>query len=172
MRKICATHFATATISVIAVFLFLAAAPVPQARAYAVANDGSSSGTVGSGYDIGSSFQGLISPFTGFINSLKWSNTTSLQLNNTPVNVNINSVIGVNNSSSGISTITITHISQTDVENTFSQWFGEFDNWFYGVTGIQLNGALTVVMNVFSWTFGLAWQGVNWLLGLVHLNSH
>jgi hypothetical protein len=176
-------YFATATISVIAVFLFLAATPVPQARAYAIGANGQNgissqplvgggNGAAGSSYNVGNSLQGLVSPFTGFINSLKWTNNTSLHINNTPVNVNINTVLGVNNASSGIPTITMTPISQIDVQNMFSQWLGAFDNWFYGVTGIQLDGALTVVLNVFSWAFGLAWQGVNWLLGLVHLNSH
>ena len=53
-----------------------------------------------------------------------------------------------------------------DAQNILSQWLGEFDNWFYGVSGVRLSGIFYVLLNAIAWTLGLAQQVVNWLLGL------
>jgi phage-related protein len=153
-----------AIVSMVVVFIFLGAiGATPRAYAYAVgvvpppagAMPGTSTGTdnvAGSSYDIGGSFQNLISPFTGFINNLKWNNNATINTNDTagttwPV-INFTPIVG------------------SAFRNLLSQWFGKFDNWFYGVTGIQLSRILIAILNVFSWALGLAQQAVNWLLGL------
>jgi len=54
------------------------------------------------------------------------------------------------------------------VQNILSQWFGDFDNWFYGLTGVQLSGISLVVLNALSWTLALAQTVVSWFVGLFH----
>jgi hypothetical protein len=165
--KNCVMFFGAAIVGVIAIFIFFGAImPAPQAHAYAVGsvptNIGAGAGSsAGSGsYDFGRSFQNLISPFTGFVNSLKFNN-------NTTINVN-----GMNNAinSTGFSwpTVNLTPILESSVQNTLSQWVSQFDNWFYSVTGVQLSGILVAILGVFLWALGLAQQAVNWLLGLFH----
>ncbi len=165
MQKNRVMFFETAIVGLIAVFLFLGAFggifAAPQARAYAVGSTGSGGGITagstdlsGGNYNIGNSFQNLISPFTGFINSLKLNNNTTVNTNGMP--------------GATWPTVNMTPVLETSVQNILSQWIGQFDNWFYSVTGIQLNGILVALLNLFSWALGLAQQAVNWLLGLFH----
>jgi hypothetical protein len=125
----------------------------PTAHAYAVgtvpSNPTPSVGT----YDVGNSFQNLISPFTGFVNNLKWNNNTT---------------ISSGGHAQTYPTVNLTPVVASGVQNILGQWASEFDNWFYGITGIQLSGILLVLLNAISWTLGLAQQVVNWLLGLFH----
>jgi phage-related protein len=160
MSKNCVMFFQTAILGVIAVFLFIA----PQAHAYAIGGaaptpvgtgvDSGSNNVAGSNYDIGSSFQNLISPFTGFINSLKMNNHTMVDTSGTP--------------GTTWPAVNMTPVLETSVQNILSQWFHQFDNWFYSVTGVQLNGILVALLSLFSWALRLAQQVVNWLLGLFH----
>ena len=62
----------------------------------------------------------------------------------------------------------MTPVLESTFQNSLSQWFGEFNNWFYGISGVQLSGILIVILNLFSWVLGLAQQVVNWLLGVFH----
>jgi hypothetical protein len=165
--KNCAMFFGTAIVGVIAIFVFFGAImPVPQAHAYAIGsvptNTGTSVGSnaAGGSYDFGSSFQNLVSPFTGFVNSLKFNNNTTINPNG------ISS--GINGTSFSWPTVNLTPVLGNSVQNTLSQWFSQFDNWFYGATGVQLSGIMVAILGVFSWALGLAQQVVNWLLGLFH----
>jgi len=147
--------FGGAIVAAIAVFISsVALLGIPQAHAYAVGSVSTGTtvgvGAAGSNYDIGNSLQNLVSPFTGFINTLK--SNTMVGLNGTTVSLPVN----------------ITPVVEGGVQNTVSQWFSDFGNWFYGVTGIQLSGITLAILNVLSWTLGLAQQVVNWLLGLFH----
>ena len=144
--------FGAAIVGVITVFVFLVAMPAPRARAYEVGS--TTTGVSGGSYDIGSSLQNLVSPFSGFINSLKF--------NESAPTVNANGV------SFSWPTINATPVLENTFQNTLSQWFSEFDAWFYSVTGVQLSGIMLALLNLFSWVLGLAQQVVNWLLGLFH----
>jgi hypothetical protein len=166
MKKNRVMFFGAATVGVVAIFVFFGAmmsVSVPHARAYAVgsvpADAGAGAGT-SSSYDAGNSFQNLVSPFTGFFNSLKFNNDTTININ------------GVNNAVGGAGfswpTVNVAPVLESTVQNTLSQWFSQFDNWVYGATGIQLSGIMVAILGVFSWALGLAQQAVNWLLGLFH----
>ena len=65
-------------------------------------------------------------------------------------------------------TVNVTPVLANTFQNTLSQWFSEFDAWFYSVTGVQLSGIMLALLNLFSWVLGLAQQAVNWLLGVFH----
>ena len=145
------------------IFLFLVVLPAPRAHAYAIGSDlpvapTTSSlttiGVSGGSYDVGSSLQNLVSPFTGFVDSLK--------LNGGSTTVNASGV--------GFSwpTVNMTPVLEGTFQNTLSQWFSEFGAWFYSVTGVQLSGIMLALLNLFSWVLGLAQQVINWLLGLFH----
>jgi len=169
MKKIGVKYFATAITTLIAVFIFSITFAAPQARAYAVGSTttsitpgatGAGNSAAGTSYDFGSSLQNLISPFTGFVNSLKFNNNTTV------------SATGINNAVSGTGfswpTINLAPVLESTVQNTLSQWVSQFDNWFYGVTGVQLSGIMVAILGVFAWALGLAQQAVNWLLVLFH----
>jgi hypothetical protein len=167
MKKNALMFFRAAIIGVVAVFIFSAVSiafgilAVPQAHAYAVGSTAptgitsgaGAAGLGGSSYDIGNSLQVLVSPFTGFLNNLKLNNNTT-----------------INPGGMGTTwpTVNMTPVVASSVQNILGQWIGEFDNWFYSVTGVQLSGILVVLLNLFSWALGLAQQAVNWLLGLFH----
>jgi hypothetical protein len=126
---------------------------VPTPASLATTSSLSDSAAGGSSYNFGNSLQGLLSPFTGFINSLQLNNNTTANTN-------------------GVSftwpTVNMTPVLESTFQNTLSQWFNEFDVWFYSVTGVQLSGILVAILNLFSWVLGLAQQAVNWLLGVFH----
>lgn len=149
--------FATAICGVVAVFLFSIIVSAPQAHAYAV---GAGSSVAGGSYDIGSSLQNLISPFTGFINSLKFNNNGTAN----PSGMST----GMNSASFTWPTINLAPVLESTVQSTLSQWISEFDNWLYSVTGVQLSGVTVAILGVFLWALRLAQQVVNWLLGLFH----
>ena len=129
--------FTTVIPSVIAVFLFSIAFAAPQARAYAIGSTTGSAASAGSGsaagssYDVGNSFQNLISPFTGFIDQLKWNNNTT---------INPSGASGTIPPASNLAPV-----AASDVQNMLGKWFSQFDNWFRGVTGVQLSGILVVM---------------------------
>ncbi len=158
--------FNSSIAAMVAVFIFsIIFFSAPQAHAYAVGSvpptNTETGGTVGaSSYNIGTSFQNLISPFTGFINNLKFNN-------NSPVNPSGMST-GMNGTSFTWPTVNLTPVLESTVQNTLSQWLSQFDNWFYNVTGVQLSGILVTILGIFSWALGLAQQAVNWLLRLFH----
>lgn len=168
----------TAIVGVVAIFTFFvmaAAFAAPQAHAYAVGSTPPSNGPMpvapadysggagtgisgGSGagagsYNVDNSLQNLVSPFTNFMNSLKWNNNTT---------------INTGGMTSGFPTINLTPTLEGGIQNTVSQWLSQFDNWFYSVTGVQLSGIFYVLLNAIAWTLGLAQRVVNWLLGLFH----
>jgi hypothetical protein len=138
-------------VGVFAVFLFSAIVVAPRTYAYEVG--ATSTNGVGS-YNFGSSLQNLVSPFTGFINSLKWNNSATVNTNGTP--------------GTTWPTVNLTPVIESTVQNTLSQWVSQFDNWLYGATGIQLSGIMTAILGAFLWAIGLAQQAVNWLLGVFH----
>ena len=163
MKKIHVKSFATAVSGVIAVFVFSIVFAAPPARAYAVGSaptDIAPGVTTGGSYNFGTSLQNLISPFTGFVNSLKFNNNTTINVNDA------NNMI----SGTGFSwpTVNFAPVLESTVQNILSQWVSQFDNWFYGVTGVQLSGIMVAILGVFLWVLGLAQQVVNWLLGLFH----
>lgn len=149
--------FGAATVGVIAVFIFSIAffGGVQKARAYAIGSlpTDTGAGTASGSYDFGGSLQNLVSPFTGFIDSLKW---------------NSNTTIDTHGESSAFPTVNLTPVVENGVQNILSQWGSEFDNWFYGVSGVHLSGIFYVLLNAIAWTLGLAQNVVNWLLGLFH----
>lgn len=164
MKKNRVKSFATAISVVIFFFLFSIIFIAPQAHAYAIGSSSSgitpdttgvSSSTVGTSYDFGSSLQNLISPFTGFINSLKFNTITTVNTNGAP---------GV----ASLPVINFTPVVASTIQNFLTQWFSQFDTWFYSVSGVQLSGILVAMLGVFSWALGLAQQAVNWLSGLFH----
>jgi hypothetical protein len=138
--------------------------PVLQAHAYAVGsvppNAGTDTSAGGSSYDFGSSLQNLVSPFTGFVNNLKFNNNTTINSSGASS--------AVNGTSFTWPTVNMAPVLENTVQNTLSQWFSQFDNWLYGATGIQLSGIMVAILGVFSWALGLAQQAVTWLLGLFH----
>lgn len=154
--------FETAILGVIAVFLFFGAFggvfAAQQARAYVVGSTTTdittnpASGLGGGNYDVAGSLQNLISPFTGFINNLKWNNNTT---------VNTNGTAGAT-----MPTFNMTPVLQNTFQTILSQWLNQFDNWFYSVTGVQLSGIMVALLSLFSWALGLAQQAVSWLQGL------
>lgn len=159
--------FQTAIVSVVAVFLFsaisLAAFTAPQAHAYAIGSVPPSVGTgasAGANYNVVSSLQNLISPFTGFINSLKFN--TSTTINSGGVSSEINSI------NFRWPTVNLTPVLASSAQNILSQWISQFDNWLYGATGVQFSGIMVAILGVLSWALGLAQQAVSWLLGLFH----
>ncbi|HEY5220592.1 MAG TPA: hypothetical protein VIJ29_00365 [Candidatus Paceibacterota bacterium] len=146
------TIVATSTIGIfISMSIFFA---VPQtARAYAVGPLPTSTQSASGSYDFGSSLQNLVSPFTNFFSSLKFNNNTTIK---------------TSGPTSGFPTINLAPGISNGAQNILSQWLIEFDNWFYGVSGVQLSGIFQVLLNAIAWTLGLAQQAVNWLLGLFH----
>jgi phage-related protein len=152
--------FGGTILGVIVIFIFsIILFGAPQARAYAIGSEpapASQAPTTNSGassYDAGSSLQNLISPFTGFINDLKWNNNTT---------------INTGSQAPALPTVNLTPVVAGTIQNILSQWLSEFNNWFYGLTGVELSGILLVLLNAISWTLNLAQQVVNWLLGLFH----
>lgn len=153
----------TAIVSAIAIFIFSVIFAAPQAaHAYAIGSvspnsspvPGQSATTAGGSYDVGGSFQNLISPFTNFFSSLKLNNNTK---------------INTGGQTSGFPSVNLTTPAvSTGAQNILSQWLGEFDNWFYGISGVHLSGIFQVLLNAIAWTLGLAQRVVNWLLGLFH----
>jgi hypothetical protein len=170
MKKNCVMFFGAVVVGVFVVGIFAA----PQARAYAIGSVSPEApempvaptssintiGASGANYDFGNSLQSLISPFTGFINSLKFNNNTTMNSGNVST--------GINGVSLSWPTVNLTPVLESTVQNTLSQWVSQFDNWFYGVTGVQLSGIMVAILGVFLWALGLAQQVVNWLLGLFH----
>jgi hypothetical protein len=142
----------------IAVFISFGIFAAPRsARAYAVGavtTNAATAGATGGDYNIGGSLQNLISPFTGFVNSLKFNNNMTINTGGTvqsyPTVVNLTPAIS------------------NGARNIMSQWLSQFDNWFYGVSGVRLSGIFYVILNALAWTLGLAQRAVNWLLGLFH----
>jgi hypothetical protein len=162
-----AMFFGAAIVGVIAIFVFFGAImPVSQAHAYAIGSVPTNIGTragssaTGSSYDFGSSFQNLVSPFTGFVKSLKFNNNTTMN----PSGMSN----GINGTNFTWPTVNLASVLGNSVQNTLSQWFNQFDNWFYSVTGVQLSGIMVAILGVFLWALRLAQQAVNWLLGLFH----
>lgn len=164
----------TAIVGLVAIFIFSvgftdAILTAPQAHAYAIGS-APPAGSVSSmpstpsmpiinsinstdyNFDFGNSFQNLVSPFTSFIDSLKWNNTT----------------FNASGGTSALPTINLTPTLESGIQNTFSQWLSEFDNWFYGISGVQLSGIFYALLSVTAWALGLAQQVVNWLLGFFH----
>jgi len=135
----------------VVVFVSLGFLTAAQAHAYAVVSVATDTGTPSGSYDIGGSLQNLISPFTGFFNNLKFNSNTTIAPSNQAQTAPVTDL-----------TPTVTN----DAQNILSQWLGEFDNWFYGVSGVRLSGIFYVLLNAIAWTLGLAQQVVNWLLGL------
>jgi hypothetical protein len=167
MERNCVISFATAICGVVAVFLFSIVVSAPQAHAYAVGSvptnvtpGAIATAGAGAGYDIGGSLQNLISPFTGFINSLKFNNNGTTN----PSGMST----GMNSASFTWPTVNLTPVLESTVQSTLSQWISEFDNWLYSVTGVQLSGIMAAILGVFLWALRLAQQVVNWLLGLFH----
>ncbi len=147
--------FAPAAPGVVAVFILsLFFTGAPQARAYAVGSTGTAPTNGSGGYDVAGSLQNIISPFTNFINELKFNNNTTINTNGQgvplPQPINMGPVL------------------QDGVQNILTQWFGQFDNWFYGISGVHLSGIFYAILSVFSWALGLAKSVVDWLLGLFH----
>jgi hypothetical protein len=94
------------------------------------------------------------------MSSLKFNNNTTINSSGASSAV----------SSTGFSwpTVNMAPVFESTVQNTLSQWFSQFDNWVYSVTGVQLSGIMVAILGVFAWALGLAQQAVNWLLGLFH----
>ena len=160
MEKNRVMFFQVAIVGVIAIFLFLGTFDIfaaPQAHAYAIGSSATAGANApGGSFNIGSSLQNLVSPFTNFFNSFHGNSNGAINVNGT--NVALPSVnVSISTSATGAS-----------VQNLLSQWVSEFDNWFYGVSGVQLSGIMVAILGVFSWALGLAQQVVNWLVGLFH----
>jgi phage-related protein len=155
MKKNTSKFFLTAPLSVVAVFIFFLLS-APHANAYLI---GSSTGqtpiwptassTPTSTYDVGSSLQNLFSPFSSFIDSLKFTNSTTINIHGT---------------SAPLPSLNITPV----LENILTSWLTQFDNWFYGLTGVRLSGIVFFLLNIFSYVLNFAQKVVNWLLGLFH----
>jgi hypothetical protein len=144
-----------AALGAVAVFVFT----VANANAYAVQSTGQPLGGqpsqapmptgVNSNYNFGGSFQNLISPFQNFFNSLQWNGSTTFQISPT---------------STMLPPITVS----PSLQNTLTDPFTQFDNWFYGLTGVRLSGIVVAILSIISWALGLVLAVVNWLLGLFH----
>ncbi|MDR3581848.1 MAG: hypothetical protein P4L67_01070 [Candidatus Pacebacteria bacterium] len=136
-----ATAASGTTALALAIFLF---SPL-KVHAYAVgpvtpsASSSSSSSSI-QNYDFGSSFQNLISPFTGFFNGLQSSG----------------GVISVGGGT-GSTAVTVT----VDTRPYVSQ----FDSWFYGYTGVHIESFTNAVMNFFGWLFSALGSAAVWLSG-------
>ena len=147
--------FGTEIVGTVTVFLFSGIVTAPQAHAYAVdpsAGTDITTGVNNTNYDVGGSLQNLVSPFSAFINQLKWSDTTG----------------NANGTNFTLPTVNLTPVLQSTFENALSQWLNEFDTWFFSVTGVQLSGIVIALLSLFAWALGLAQQVVSWLLGLFH----
>jgi hypothetical protein len=127
-----------------------------KADAYAVTSTGhsivgqaSTLTGVNSNYNFDGSFQNLVSPFQSFFQSLKWNTSATTQIYPT-------------------STVIPSLNISPSLQNTLTQSFTDFDNWFYGLTGMRLSGIIVVILNIISWALGLILGVVNWLLGLFH----
>ena len=130
---------------VIVIFIFAIISFTPtHAYAYAI---GSTTG----GYDIGASFQKLISPFTTFMSDLNFSSNTT---------------INIHGESPTFPTVNLTPVVENGAQNILSRWGSEFNNWFYGLTGVYLSGIFQPLLSAISWALGLAKSVVDWLLGL------
>lgn len=125
-----------------------------NAHAYAVSSTGaplggqpqpSTSSGVNANYNFDGSFQNLVSPFKDFFNSLQWNNSATVNI--VPAST---AMPPINISSS--------------LQNTLSQPFVAFDNWFYGLTGVRLSGIVVVILNIISWALSAILGAVNWLL--------
>ncbi len=141
MNKIFSVFLATvasgaATIA-LAVFLF---SPL-RAAAYAVGPAVPSAPT--GSYDLGSSLGNLISPFSNFFNNIKNTNGT--------VSIGGGSV---NGAPSGV-TISV---------NT-QPYINQFDSWFYGFTGVHIEGFTNAAVHFFQWSFTTADAVVVWIAG-------
>ncbi len=124
------------------------AAPAPGSFSGAPVNVGNPGG--GSGYSFGTSFQDLLAPFTGFLDSLRGN--TAINVNGgpgymPPSNMNMNG-------------------GARQVQGAVMGWLTEFDAWVYAKTGIRLSGIAYVFLSVFQWVLNMVLGIVNWLLGL------
>jgi hypothetical protein len=154
MKKNVSVFFITAAASGIAVFLFSGVFAAPQAHAYAVGTSTASTSIGGSDYNVGSSLQNLVSPFTTFFQSLQWNSSASINLNGTP--------------GTTWPVVNFTPVVEGALQGWLTTWFSEFDNWFYHLTGVQLSGIMFAILSVLSWVLRLTENVVNWLLGLFH----
>ncbi len=143
MNRNASTSFTVVAISIFAIFIF-SFASAPHAEAYAIGSD-----TPGNDYSVSTSFQNLLSPFDGFIEDLQGSNNVSISL------------------PAASTTLPSLNIS-SGLKNILVGWLTEFDNWFYGLTGVRLSGIFFVLLNAILWCLHLAEDVVNWLLGLFH----
>ncbi len=144
--------FGAVIVGAIAVFIFSAVFAAPRAHAYAIGP--LPTGTASGGYDFAGSLQNLFSPFTGFINNLKWKNNTT---------------INTHGEATGTwPTVNVTPIVASGAQNILTRWFGKFDDWFYGMTGMRLSGIFSGALNVFAWMLGLAHDAIGWMRGLFH----
>ncbi len=120
-------------------------APV-RAEAYSVGGGSSMmpttpppTGAIGQGYDFTSSFQNLISAFTSFANNIQAANGT----------------VTFGGPGSGAPTgVNVTVDTQP--------YIMQFDNWFYGMTGIHPAGILDLAIHFISWAIGIANTIVKW----------
>lgn len=95
-------------------------------------------------YNVGGSFENLISPFQNFFKSFQWDTST---------------VIDIHPTSTMMPTINIT----PGVGNIFTQ----IDGWFYGLTNIRLSGLFVIILSGLSWTLGVAKEIADWLLRVI-----
>ena len=132
----------------------------PVARAYEIPSAGqlpvpvvmgAATGSTSQGYDFGTSFGNLISPFTNFFNSVKGGGGIA------PVSLNV----GSGNASA---TITI----GINVQQYISQYTNEFETWFYGTTGVHIEWLINIFIQLIYWVFWLADSAVRWIVGLFH----
>lgn len=160
MKKNIPMFFTATTFALVAAFVSAA----PQAAlAYAVGPTAGSTGSAGApaaNYDIGNSFQNLAAPFTGFLNSLKWSNATPIP------SLNMNGGTGGGIGTGGFTMPSVSGSPQ--LQALLMGWLQQFDNWFYGISGVHVAPIVFVILNAIAWTLGLAQQAVNWLLGAFH----
>lgn len=125
------------------VAIFVLRAP-DTAYAYAIGSTTGTSTGFNTTYDFNGSFQNLILPFKSFFNSLQLNTSTT-------INIHPTSVV--------MPPINITPVAQ----NIFSQ----LDNWFYGLTHIQLSGLFTGIYNGILWILGILNGIVNWIWGFI-----
>jgi hypothetical protein len=121
------------------------ALPVAPSSDAAASVDASSTAGPAQNYNFNNSLQNLISPFQNFFNSVKVTG-------NIPFNINTGS-----NTSPNIS-----------IGVDYQQYINQFNTWFYGATGVQIQGLTSGVVSFFSWVFAAANAAVNWIAGLAH----
>lgn len=140
-RMFFAVTASSATVATMLSVVFLFSPVRTEAYATGPVTPSASSSSLAStsnGFDLAGSLKGLISPFTSFFNSIQTTGNTIS--------------IAAGNATSGV-TVTV----------DATPYINQFDTWFYGFTGVNIQVYTTAIHHFFVWLFGALGGIVTWV---------